>query len=41
MRLALYSENNIKVLTAEETARLTTEAISAYIAGGYRLKGEK
>ena len=41
MRLVLYTKDDVKVLTTEETARLTTEAISAYIADGYKLRGEK
>jgi len=41
MRLALYTKDDIKVLTPKETVKLTTEQISAYIADGYKLKGEK
>jgi F420-dependent methylenetetrahydromethanopterin dehydrogenase len=41
MRLALYTTDNVKVLTAEETVRLTTEEVSAYIADGYKLKKEE
>jgi len=41
MRLALYTEDDVKVLTTAETVKLTTEETSAYIADGYKLKGEK